>query len=121
MAIGIFTQPYMWMTSYPTLDFLLCKLWHSQSMYWGAVLSSIWNVVFMAVERFVMINYPFQHRYIEPSHLYKSLLTMHIFIIISMLPVSFYVTYDHIVGMCLNVYPDDVQHVRSLDGILSFI
>ena len=39
MAIGIFTQPYMWMTSYPTFDFLLCKLWHSQSMYWGAVLS----------------------------------------------------------------------------------
>ena len=120
MAIGILTQPYMWMTGYSTFDFLICKVWHSQYMYWGAVLSSIWNVVFMAVERFVMINYPYQHRYIEHYHVYKALLTMHIFIIIAMVPVSFYVTYDHQTGMCLNAYPDEVKHVRSLDGILSF-
>ena len=62
MAIGIYNQPFMWSTDNVTFDFLVCQVWHGQAIYWGAVLLSVWNVVLIALERFILLNHPVKHR-----------------------------------------------------------
>jgi hypothetical protein len=104
MGIGSYTQPFMWMTGESTFDFLLCQVWHGQAIYWGGVLLSVWNLVFIAVERFVMINYPYKHRNILPKHIYTAFTMMYIFSVILLGPAYLQVRYDEESGKCLNEY-----------------
>ena len=65
MSLGMYIQPFMWMTGNTTFDFLLCQIWHGQPIYWGAVLLSVWNVVLIAHERFMLILHPLKHQTIS--------------------------------------------------------
>jgi hypothetical protein len=110
MDIGICTQPFMWMTGKKSFDLLLCQVWHSQAIYWLAIHLSTWILVFIAVERFVMIEYPFKHRNIQPKHIYIALVIMYIVVSIILLPGNVLQTrYDDDTGKCLSEYSIDAK------------
>ena len=104
MAIGIFTQNFMWMTSNHTFNFVLCQAWHGQAVYWGGVLLSVWNIVFITVERFMLINFPFQHRNIRPTHVYIVFALMYVLSVIFLGPAYVQVKYDKNSTRCLNEF-----------------
>ena len=54
-------QPPMWTTGNFIFDNIICYIWHGQFLYWIWVLSSIWNLVMIAYERFLAICYPLKH------------------------------------------------------------
>ena len=95
MAIGIYNQPFMWSTDNVTFDFLVCQVWHGQAIYWGAVLLSVWNVVLIAFERFILLNHPVKHRNLQQNIVYKILASLYLFSIFCLLPAYFCVTYKH--------------------------
>ena len=95
MAIGIYNQPFMWYTDNVTFDFLVCQVWHGQAIYWGAVLLSVWNVVMIAFERFILLNHPVKHRNLQQNIVYKTLAFAYFLSIICLLPAYFFVTYKH--------------------------
>ena len=98
-------QPrYFWMTGYETIDLLICQVWHGQALYWGCVLLSVWNLVFVIIERFVMIEYPYKHRNIQPKHTYIAFIIMYFFSVFLLIPAYLQVRYDREEGKCLYEY-----------------
>ena len=81
-------QPFMWMTGAATFDLLLCQLWHGQAIYWFGVLISIWNLVFIAVERYVMIRFTYNHQNIKRKHIYSTFFAMYVLCLIVKIPAS---------------------------------
>lgn len=107
MAIVIYNQPFMWMTENVTLDLLLCQIWHGQAIYWGAVLLSVWNVILIAFERFILLNHPVKHRNLRQNVVYKAFAMMYLFSVICLLPAYLqvkYVKYYGNSGSCLDVF-----------------
>ena len=123
LGIVICTQPVMWMTGNTYLDLLLCQVWHSEAIFWLAILLSIWILVFISVERFVMIEYPFKHRNITPKHIYTALVIMYIVISILMFPVNVLQTrYDDDTGKCLSEYYFDTKAYSDfMSGFGTFV
>ena len=109
MGIGIYTQPFMWMTGNAVFDHLLCQVWHGQAIYWGGVLLSVWNLVFIAVERFLMINHPYHHRNMRQTHVYLVFMLMYLFSVVFLIPAYLQVRYDFETGKCLNEYYSDSE------------
>ena len=109
MAIGMYTQPFMWMTGNGTFDFLLCQVWHGQAIYWGGVLLSVWNLVFIAVERFVMVIYPFKGELMRPVHIYVAFIVMYAFSVIFVGPGYVQIKYAKETGTCVGEYYFDTQ------------
>ena len=70
MGITHYTQDRMWMTANDGFNLLVCQFWHTTYLYWAIVFVSVWNVVFITVERFILINFPLKHRNITPKHLF---------------------------------------------------
>ena len=105
MGLAIYLQPrYLWMTGNANFDLLLCQVWHGQAIYWGGVLLSVWNLVFIIVERFVMIEYPYKHRNIRPSHTHIVFFIMYIFSVLLLGPAYLQVRYDKEAGLCVYEY-----------------
>lgn len=101
MGIGIYTQPQFWLTSNHSLNSFLCQVWHSQAIYWSGVLLSVWNVVFITVERFILINQPFKHRDILSKHIYLAFAIMNVLCILLLIPAYLMTKYDHAKSKCL--------------------
>lgn len=97
MAIGIYSQPFMWMTKQTTFDFLLRQVWHGQATYWGAVLLSVWNIVFISFERFMLINYPIRHRNIRQVEIWICFTIIYALNVIFLIPACLFVKYDYYV------------------------
>ena len=104
MAIGMYLQPFMWTTKLASFDLLLCQIWHGQAIYWGAVLLSVWNVVLISFDRFMLICHPIKHRNIEKSTMWKVFVIMYILSILFMIPSYLQVKYDFNTGGCLDQY-----------------
>ena len=94
MGIGIYTQPYMWMTGNVIIDLMLCQAWHGQALYWTFVLLSGWNVVLMAFDRFIVINHPLKHRVISIIDIGKIYVVLYLSGFIFLLPTYFFVTFE---------------------------
>ena len=110
MSLGMYIQPFMWMTGNTTFDFLLCQIWHGQPIYWGAVLLSVWNVVLIAHERFMLILHPFKHQTISITRISKVLAMLYVLSIVCLLPAYLQVMYDSNSKKCLNVYYIQTYH-----------
>ena len=54
-------QKPMFITGNLTVDTIICQVWHGQFLYWIWVLTSVWNLVMVAYERFMAICHPFKH------------------------------------------------------------
>ena len=121
MAIGIFTQNFMWMTANHAFNFVLCQAWHGQAIYWGGVLLSVWNIVLIAVERFMLINYPFKHRNLRPKHVYTVIVLMYSMNIICCIPGPLNVKYDKNRTECLNeLYSDSPSFASFMSNFSIF-
>ena len=98
MSIGIYTQNYMWLTGNKTFDLILCQAWHGQALYWGMVLVSVWNVVLIAYERFIVINKvndPMNYREIHKKDIIKAFITVYVMSFVFLLPAYFWVKYEY--------------------------
>ena len=102
MGVAVYTQKHHWMTENDGFNYILCHGWHSQAVFWGGVLISVWNIVLITAERFMLINYPFQHRDIRPIHLRVVFVLMYILSVGFLLPAYFFVTYDENQKECLH-------------------
>ena len=123
MAIGIYSQPFMWMTKQTTFDFLLCQVWHGQAIYWGAVLLSVWNIVFISFERFMLIKHPIRHRNIRQVDIWMCFAITYILSILFLIPAYLFVKYDFQTGGCLDQYyidGDGFRRFMSLYGVFWF-
>ena len=61
LAAIMVLSPPMWTPGIHVLDQLICHIWHSQIVYWDFYLISVWNLVTVAIERFVCVVKPLSH------------------------------------------------------------
>ena len=97
MGIGMYSQDPMWMTGNNTFDHILCQVWHGQAIFWSCVLVSVWNLVFIAGERFYMICYPYsyrKHRNKRLGEMYKVFILLYLLSMIFLIPAFFQIKYD---------------------------
>lgn len=104
MGIAVYTQKHHWMTDNHGLNYILCHGWHGQAIFWGGVLISVWNIVLITEERFMLINYPLKHRDISTTHLRVVFLLMYSLSVCFLLPAYFHVTYDENQTACLHEF-----------------
>ena len=73
LGIGMYTHEYwdLYMSKNAVFDSILCQTWHSQAVYWISVLVSVWALVLLAIERFLMVVYPYAHRNIKEKQIYQ--------------------------------------------------
>ncbi len=70
LAIPIFIQPPMWTTGVQAVDVVICYVWHNQLFFWYFVGISAWNLVYLAMERFVAVNKPLRHAQLTKKKLH---------------------------------------------------
>ena len=124
MAVGLYFQSFRWTTGFRTFDLLLCQTWHSQALFWGGVHVSIWSLVFIAVERFVKISYPFKHRRIRKSHIYTTCTAIYFSSFVFTFPCYFQTRYDMETGKCLDQYyfqTNQFHNLMAQYGIFWFV
>ena len=61
VGILIMVKPGIWMTSYNTLDVILCYVWHSPMLYWIIYSASVFNVVIISMYRYFCICHPVKY------------------------------------------------------------
>ena len=83
-----------------TINFLLCQVWQSQAMYWGAVLLSVWNVVLIALDRFQVINDRGGPQMIRRRGRKISITIMYVASVFFQIPAYLQVQYDQNTGKC---------------------
>ena len=118
MGIVYYTQSGVWMTDDSTFNFLVCQFWHTTYIYWAGAMLSVWNVVFITLERFILINYPLKHRNIRPSHINLGFALIYVWVIVSMGPAFTLRRYDVDKMECLDELLFDSKELRDL--IMSF-
>ena len=107
MSLGLYSQPYMWMTGNVTFDRVLCHAWHGQAVFWSGVLMSVWNVVFIAYDRFMLITHPLEHRNIRLNSIYKAFALIYVLGFVCLVPAFFFVSFENPCGKfdkCVNEY-----------------
>ena len=55
LATGIFLQTSFHNVGLCVIDFVICFFWYSQMIYWVFALLSVWNLVFIAVDRYIAV------------------------------------------------------------------
>ena len=61
MAAIMVLAPPMWTSGNYILNIFVCHVWHSQIIYWHFYLISVWNLVTVAIERFISVVKPLSH------------------------------------------------------------
>lgn len=117
LGLGMVTQSCMGMTQNPTIDLLLCQVWHSQAFYWTWVLISIWNIVYISLERFGMIHYPMRHRSTQVKYICRGFCGIYTLCFFFLVPAYFQVRYDENDGKC---YDDYYYCSTKFDGLMKF-
>ena len=92
IACGIGTLRQMlpagnWLTGNRIADFVVCYFWHSQGIFWTVVSVSIWNLVLIGVERYIMICKPFLYISVTRKHVRYAFVALHCVCLVCMIPV----------------------------------
>ncbi|KAK2186405.1 hypothetical protein NP493_201g02032 [Ridgeia piscesae] len=66
LASGVFMQTSVWHVGQYAIDYAVCFVWHSQYIYWAMVLLSVWNLVFIAVDRLIAVCFPIKYKSLSP-------------------------------------------------------
>ena len=103
LGIGMYTQEYWDLSGSGNIvfDSILCQTWYSQAVYWISVLVSVWALVLLAIERFLMVVYPYAHRNIKENQIYLTISGTFLTIIVMTIPLYFQVRYDRETGQCM--------------------
>ena len=67
-AALLFSLPPFWQAGNIPLDTILCQAWHSQCLYWLNVFLSVWNLVTLAIERYICVCHPLKYNLYTVSH-----------------------------------------------------
>ena len=78
MATAISLEPEVfWKVNYFFIDYILCLFWHSEAIYWAVIMVSIWNLVLMAIERYIAVHYPFAS--VNRKHIVGTFVVVYVF------------------------------------------
>ena len=94
VATAMFLQPTMWSTGVRAIDWTVCRLWHTQLLYWASSLVSAWNIVFIAVDRSVAICFPTRHKFVSSRFVICTFVAMHVASVASCVPPQFMVSFS---------------------------
>ena len=98
MATAISVEPEMfWKVNYFFIDYILCVFWHSEAIYWAVIMVSIWNLVLMAVERYIAVMYPFES--VNRKHTVGTFVVVYVFFVLYLL-VSGFLRTIYFDGVC---------------------
>ena len=67
LNVLLFSVPGFWTIGVYWLDLLICQIWHGQYVYWAALLISIWNLVALALERYICVCHPLKYTLLTKS------------------------------------------------------
>ena len=74
----LFMQSSAWHVGQYTIDIVVCFLWHSQLVFWVIVLASIWNLVFVAADRFMAVCLPVKYKALSAKRLKIAIVALYI-------------------------------------------
>ena len=75
-----------WLTGNRIADFVVCHFWHSQGIFWTVVSVSIWNLVLIGFERYIMICKPFLYCSVTRRHVRYAFATFYFGGIVASIP-----------------------------------
>ena len=90
-----------WLTGSRAVDDLICHIWHNQMIFWICMTISIWNLVLIGIERFIMICKlkPFDYLSVTRRHFFYSFVALYVACVILLIPS--YLKMDLVDGVCL--------------------
>ena len=121
-AIAVLTsvQPFvLWKVNLFYVDYIICHVWHSEAMYWAIIMVSIWNMVLIAVERYIAVLYPFKHKYINRKHVVGIFVLMYIFFALYLLTSGF-LRMAYYKGLCWLSLDTDFIYYWSITNLFLF-
>ena len=87
-SLYLFLPTGRWLTGSLIVDFVVCHSWHTQMIFWICVTISIWNLVLIGVERFIMIRKPFLYGSVTRKHFFYSFAVVYVGCLICVFPSS---------------------------------
>ncbi|KAI0220078.1 hypothetical protein LSAT2_028392, partial [Lamellibrachia satsuma] len=102
MGTTLLLQPPMWTTGNTYFDVVLCHIWHSQGIFWLAILLSVWNLAAIAVDRYMAICRPLKYSHVQGKPMYYGIAAMYVAVLIIVTPAFFQVRFDD--EICLSEY-----------------
>ena len=98
LASGVFMQTSIWHVKQKAIDYAICFVWHSQYIYWANVILSVWNLVFIAVDRLMAVCFPVKYKTLSVRSLKIAIAVMYVPCILSPAPSMLLVNFAH--GRC---------------------
>ena len=118
MATAISLEPEIfWKVNYIFIDYILCIFWHSEAIYWAVIMVSIWNLVLMAIERYIAVHYPFA--YVNRKHIVGTFVVVYVFFALYLLLSGFLRTI-FLFGRCGVLFMPIFQFYWSITNLFVF-
>lgn len=100
---------------------MICHVWHSQGVYWGALWLSIWNLVVFGIERYLAVCKPFAHQHMRRYVIRYVFPLMYFVSVAFLIPVYLQVRYYN--NSCHSEYfspSESVEHFMKSYGTIWF-
>ena len=98
LASGVFMQTSVWHVGVYAIDVVICFVWNNQYIYWAIVLLSVWNLVFIAVDRLIAVCFPIKYLTKSPVRVKIAIGVTYLASIVSTSPSVNLVSFSH--GRC---------------------
>ena len=98
LASGVFMQTSVWHVGVYAIDVVICFVWHNQYIYWAMVFMSVWNLVFIAVDRLIAVCFPIKYMTQSPIRVKIAIGLTYLASIFIMSPSVYLVSFLH--GRC---------------------
>ena len=102
MGTILLLQPPLWKTGNYNFNQAVCYLWHSQGAYWATIYMSVWNLVAIAVERYIAVCHPFKHSNFQGTPVRVIIASMYVASIILLFPSYIQVRFED--GNCISEF-----------------
>ncbi|KAI0220083.1 hypothetical protein LSAT2_028397, partial [Lamellibrachia satsuma] len=102
MGTILLLQPPLWKIGHYNFDLAVCYVWHSQAIYWATIYMSVWNLVAIAVERYIAVCHPFKHKDFQGTPVRVVLASMYVASVVILFPSYIQVRFED--NMCISEY-----------------